>query len=354
MKRIVRAWALALMCLALALPAVAEETRMLTDAAGREVEIPAQVERVVCTGVGALRYTCYVGAQELVVGVEQYETEPSLERLYSYVNRDRFAGLPAIGANGEPDAEAILAADPQVIVMSAYVDGADDLQARTGIPVVVVPGSDTTLDDGAFETIRLLGELYGVENRAAELTDYLREVEADLAARTADIPAEEKPSVYVCGVSFQGAHGFEGTEAHYGPLELIGADNLANQTGQASAFDIDPEQVLAWDPDVILIDYNGLPLIAEDYAADPDFYNALTAVREGRVYAQISFRSYASNLETALADAYYAGTVIYPERFADIDIAQKADEIFTMLLGEAVYADLVENGYAFQAVKLGA
>lgn len=354
MKRIVRAWALALMCLALALPAVAEETRVLTDAAGREVEIPAQVERVVCTGVGALRYTCYVGAQELVVGVEQYETEPSLERLYSYVNGDRFAGLPAIGANGEPDAEAILAADPQVIVMSAYVDGADDLQARTGIPVVVVPGSDTTLDDGAFETIRLLGELYGVENRAAELTDYLREVEADLAARTADIPAEEKPSVYVCGVSFQGAHGFEGTEAHYGPLELIGADNLANQTGQASAFDIDPEQVLAWDPDVILIDYNGLPLIAEDYAADPDFYNALTAVREGRVYAQISFRSYASNLETALADAYYAGTVIYPERFADIDIAQKADEIFTMLLGEAVYADLVENGYAFQAVKLGA
>lgn len=354
MKRIVRAWALALMCLALALPAVAEETRVLTDAAGREVEIPAQVERVVCTGVGALRYTCYVGAQELVVGVEQYETEPSLERLYSYVNRDRFAGLPAIGANGEPDAEAILAADPQVIVMSAYVDGADDLQARTGVPVVVVPGSDTTLDDGAFETIRLLGELYGVENRAAELTDYLREVEADLAARTADIPAEEKPSVYVCGVSFQGAHGFEGTEAHYGPLELIGADNLANQTGQASAFDIDPEQVLAWDPDVILIDYNGLPLIAEDYAADPDFYNALTAVREGRVYAQISFRSYASNLETALADAYYAGTVIYPERFADIDIAQKADEIFTMLLGEAVYADLVENGYAFQAVKFGA
>ena len=354
MKRIVRAWALALMCLALALPAVAEETRVLTDAAGREVEIPAQVERVVCTGVGALRYTCYVGAQELVVGVEQYETEPSLERLYSYVNRDRFAGLPAIGANGEPDAEAILAADPQVIVMSAYVDGADDLQARTGIPVVVVPGSDTTLDDGAFETIRLLGELYGVENRAAELTDYLREVEADLAARTADIPAEEKPSVYVCGVSFQGAHGFEGTEAHYGPFELIGANNLADQTGQPLAFDIDPEQVLAWDPDVILIDYNGLPLIAEDYAADPDFYNALTAVREGRVYAQISFRSYASNLETALADAYYAGTVIYPERFADIDIAQKADEIFTMLLGEAVYADLVENGYAFQAVKLGA
>ena len=76
-------------------------------------------------------------------------------------------------------------------------------------------------------------------------------------------------------------------------------------------------------------------------------------MREGRVYSQISFRSYATNLETALADAYYAGTVIYPERFADVDAAEKADEIFAMLLGEPVYGDLVENGYAFRQISLG-
>ena len=192
-----------------------------------------------------------------------------------------------------------------------------------------------------------------MEERAEELTDYLHGIEDDLAVRTADIPEADKPSVYVCGVSFQGAHGFEGTEAHYGPFELIGANNLADQTGQALAFDIDPEQVLEWDPDIIFIDFNGMNLISEDYAANPDFYNALTAVQEGRVYSQISFRSSASNLETALADAYYAGTVIYPEQFADIDIAEKADEIFTMLLGEPVYDDLVENGYAFRQIQLG-
>ncbi len=181
----------------------------------------------------------------------------------------------------------------------------------------------------------------------------MHSIEDDLAARTADIPEADKPSVYVCGVSFQGSHGFEGTEARYGPFELIGANNLADQTGQALAFDIDPEQVLAWYPDIIFIDFNGMDLISEDYAANPDFYNALTAVQEGRVYSQISFRSSASNLETALADAYYAGTVIYPEQFADIDIAEKADEIFTMLLGEPVYDDLVENGYAFRQIQLG-
>ena len=62
-----------------------------------------------------------------------------------------------------------------MIVLSAYASvDPDELQSRTGIPVVVVPGSDTTLDGKATRTIRLLGELCGKEDRAAELTQYLQ------------------------------------------------------------------------------------------------------------------------------------------------------------------------------------
>ena len=113
------------------------------------------------------------------------------------------------------------------------------------------------------------------------------------------------------------------------------------------------EQVLTWDPDVIFLDYNGLPLIQEDYANSPDFYQSLTAVQEGRVYAQISFRSSASNLETALADAYYAAWVMYPDQFRDIDPIQKAGEIFTQLLGTNPYDDLKGAGYEFCPITLG-
>ena len=337
-----------------AAPSGTDGTRLITDGAWRQVEVPAAVDSVVCVGVGALRYTCYLGAADRVVGVEDYETKPDLTRLYSHVNGERFRDLPVIGTNGSPNAEEIIAVGPQVIVMSEYASAdADELAARTGIPVVVVPGSDTTLDEKAYETLRVLGELFGLEDRAAELTEYLDGVKADLAARTASIPAEERPSVYVAGVSFKGVHGFEGTEAHYGPLELLGANNLADSTGQSGAFDIDTEQVLAWDPDVIFLDFNGMDLINEDYAANPDFYNALSAVKNGRVYSQISFRSYASNLDTALADAYYAGCVIYPEQFADVDPAEKAGEIFTTLLGADPYNDLKEAGYEFRAIVLG-
>ena len=328
--------------------------RLLTDGAGRQVQLPEKIESVVCVGVGSLRYTCYLQAQELVIAVEDCEKEAVISRLYNYVNIDHFRDLPIIGTNGNPYPEEIIQAAPDVIVMSksASVD-ADDLQAKTGIPVVVVPGSDTTLDENAYETIRILGQLYGKETRAEELKTYLDGIRQDLEARTRDFPENEKPSVYVGGVSFKGHHGFEGTEAGYGPFALIGANNLADTTGQTGAFNIDLEQVLAWDPDIIFVDFNGMALIREDYEKNPEFYQALTAVQEGRVYSQISFRSNASNLETALADAYYAACVIYPEAFGDIDPEKKAGEIFEMLLGVNPYEDLKEAGYAFRSVQIG-
>ena len=331
-----------------------EASRMITDSLGRQVEIPEEVESIVCVGVGALRYSCYIGAADLVVGVEDYEAKAGMTRLYQYVNFDQFKDLPVIGTNGEPYTEEIIHLGPQVIVMSksASVD-ADDLQTKTGTPVVVVPGSDTTLDENAYETIRILGELYGREDRATELTDYLKGIEEDLDSRTKDIPDSEKPSVYVGGVSFKGHHGFEGTEAGYGPFVLIHAKNLADTTGQSGAFNIDLEQVLAWDPDILFVDFNGMALINEDYAKNPDYYNALSAVQEGKVYSQISFRSSASNLETALADAYYAACVMYPQQFADVDPVQKAGEIFEMLLGSNPYADLKEAGYEFRPITIG-
>ena len=74
---------------------VSEETtperRVITDGMDRNVEIPYSVERIVCVGVGALRYTCYVGGADRVVGVEDYETKPGMSRLYNYVN---FVFLP--------------------------------------------------------------------------------------------------------------------------------------------------------------------------------------------------------------------------------------------------------------------
>ena len=107
------------------------------------------------------------------------------------------------------------------------------------------------------------------------------------------------------------------------------------------------------EPDVLFVDFNGLDLIKEHYSSNPEYYSQLKAVEEGKVYSQISFRSSASNLETALADTYYAASVLYPEQFSDIDPAKKADEIFNTLLGTDFYETLKENGYEFRQIQIG-
>ena len=112
-------------------PAASNEAgkRTIADGNGRQVEIPETVESIVCVGVGALRYTCYVGGQDLVTGVEDYETKAGMSRLYNYVNFDKFESLPVTGTNGEPFVEEIINVDPQVILLSSYAKvDPDELQ----------------------------------------------------------------------------------------------------------------------------------------------------------------------------------------------------------------------------------
>ena len=113
MKKIVALLLAVATCIALLVGCGTDEpingnTRTITDGAGRQLEVPEKVESIVCVGVGALRYTCYVGAQDLVIGVEDYEVKPGMSRLYNYVNFDKFKDLPVIGTNGEPYTEEIM------------------------------------------------------------------------------------------------------------------------------------------------------------------------------------------------------------------------------------------------------
>lgn len=329
-------------------------TRTVTDWNGRAVEIPDPVSSIVCVNVSTLRYTTYLDALDLLAGVEENELGATCDKPFSYLHQDLFETLPQTGNNGETYDEQIIAADPDVIVAYLDTESADKLQERTGIPVVTIPHLEGILDEEVFFTLEFLGDVYGKQERAAALTDYLLEIRQDIETRTAGIPEAERPSVYVAGVSYKGAHGFEGTEANYGPLTALGAVNIADSTGQTTPFNMDVEEVLRLDPDYIFVDTGNLDLIREQYAANPAFYDSFTAVQEGRVYSQIPFRYNATNTELALADLYYMASVLYPDAFSDVDPVEKANEIFERFLGVSdYYSVLADAGYEFTPVSIG-
>jgi iron complex transport system substrate-binding protein len=104
---------------------------------------------------------------------------------------------------------------------------------------------------------------------------------------------------------------------------------------------------------LIFIDQGGFAAVVEDYQKNTVFYESLSAVRAGKVYVQLPYNYYSTNIDTAIADAYYLGKILYPVAFADVEPEQKADEIYQTLLGQPVYAQMAADFGGFGELKLG-
>ena len=332
------------------------EAQTITDMRGRSVEVPANLERIVAVGC-ALRPVCYLQAEDMVVGVEASEQEDNVSCAYRHVNHDLFASLPVIGDGGSSgvtiNEEALMEAAPQLVICdSLSADEADNLQQKTGIPFVCLDQPETVFDDKYYNNLELLGKVLGKEERAADVVNYIKEVDNDLEQRSAASENADNNTAYAAGISFRGGHGFDGTEANFQPFVACNIDNVADGHGSDGAFPIDLETVSAAQPDYIFMECGNLPLIKENYNTNPAYYQALKAVQDGHTYSLISYRFYSTNVELALANCYQVGAMVYPDSFSDVNPTDKLDEISEFFLGEKLSSDLAAEGYKFEQLNI--
>jgi iron complex transport system substrate-binding protein len=339
------------------------KTVTVTDLLGRNVSLPADVSRVIAIGPGALRLYVYAGNLDYVVGVEQMDADSASGKPYLLANPS-LAKLPVIGLGGPnnaPDPEKILMVKPDVIFSTYATDAstADELKAKTGIPVVVINygggsfGTSSIFGKGVQNSLHLIGNITGQNEKAQAAVDTILQAQQDLDERTRDIAEADKPSAYVGGLGAKGTHGIESTQGQYALLQAINARNVVDETGTSGSIMIDKEKLLAWDPDYIFIDQGSLAAVVEDFQKNHAFYDSLSAVQNGKVYAQLPYNYYNTNIDTAIVDAYYLGKVLYPAAFTDIDIEQKADEIYQALLGHPAYAQMAADFGGFGLLNLG-
>ena len=331
----------------------AAATKVVIDSLGRQVEVPTQIDSV--GSLGVMRLLTYMDAEGLVTGATDMDNVQELTRPYTLVNPN-FAGLKQIGQGGAggivPFDEEITKLAPDVIFVVSDYAQADELSAKTGIPVVAI--ANPGLFDGKMSaSLDIIGEVLGKQDRAKEVNAFMDAAQNDLNDRTKDIAQASKPTVYNGALNYKGKHGFDGTSAKYGPFVAINANNVVDQTGQSGAFIIDLEQVLAWNPDIIFLDPENMGLVNEQNVQNPDYFTALNAVNSDKVYTQLAYNNNYTNIEIALADAYYAGTIIYPDKFKDINIEKKTNEIFKFLLGEELYSKYVAAGQGFGPLTIG-
>ena len=335
-----------------AAPSEAPSEITVTDMIGRELTVtPGSYTRVVCIGAGALRMYSYIGDVSLLCGVEDIdnltlEERPkmfdSVARPYVLAYGDVFSTLPSCGVGGPnaqaAEAEKILSCNPDIVI-SEYedVEKEDALQEQLGVPVVTLKsGPNGVFDDAFSQSMTLLGQIFGEEEKAEALVSFIAAETAEIAERTASIADEDKPAVYVCGLGNWGTTNHLMTSQTYASFEVANIRNVVTDLGANGVQPIEEEKFVALgaDMDIIVMDAAAVKNIKPLYQEDPTMFDSCKAWQTGEVYLEMAYNAYYTNHEIALANAWYAAKVVYPDLFADVDMTAKTNEITRMFLGQ--------------------
>ena len=321
------------------------ETREITDMAGRKVTVPTaeNIESVFSAGPVAAIFL-YMVAPDKLLGWN-YE----LNDVEKSIILDKYQDLPNFGMGDAVNYEAVIAANPTIAINSgkindAMVSDCDALSESLGIPVVAV---DNELNNSA-EAFRFMGELLGVEDHAEELAQYAEQVFTDINVLS-DIPEEKKVSVYFGNGEDSLETAPRGSQ-HAQILDAINAVNVADlELGDGSRVQISAEQLLAWDPDVIVV--NGEPKAdksgnsaAEDILSNPD-YASLKAVQDQKVYgtpnAPFSWVDRPAGPNRLIGMRWFSA-LIYPE-YIKCDINEEIHKFFDLFYHVDLSDEQLEN-----------
>ena len=321
------------------------ETREITDMAGRKVTVPTaeNIKSVFSTGPVAAIFL-YMVAPDKLLGWN-YE----LNDVEKSIILDKYQDLSNFGMGDAVNYEAVIAANPTIAINSgkindAMVSDCDALSESLGIPVVAV---DNELNNSA-EAFRFMGELLGVEDHAEELAQYAEQVFTDINALS-DIPEEKKVSVYFGNGEDSLETAPRGSQ-HAQILDAINAVNVADlELGDGSRVQISAEQLLAWDPDVIVV--NGEPKAdksgssaAEDILSNPD-YASLKAVQDQKVYgtpnAPFSWVDRPAGPNRLIGMRWFSA-LIYPE-YIKCDINEEIHKFFDLFYHVDLSDEQLEN-----------
>ena len=331
---------------------------LIVDAVGREVSIKrGSYKKIVCIGAGALRLFSYIGDVCLLAGVEDIDNESldsrpkmfdGVARPYFIANHEAYAKLPSCGVGGpnaqSAEAEKILSCNPD-LVLSEYEDAdkASALEQMLGVPVLTLGyGSKGIFDEKVKNSLTMIGKVLGKEERVEHLISYIEAQKEEISSITAGIKEEDKPNTYICGLGNWGTTNQFMTAQNYENFNVAHIKNAVSDLKADGIQKIDAEKFASLAPnmDKIIFDAAAIKNIKPSFAENKELFESCKAWQNGEVYLEMAYNAYYTNLEIALANAWYCAKVVYPELFQDLDIVSKTNEITEEFLGAPLYEQI--------------
>ncbi len=310
------------------------ETRTIIDHAGHEVTLPAELNRVVISGILPLPsvFVQFRGTAEEIVGMHPSSMAAAQNSYLVNVFPEILDADTSFVVNGTVNIEELMKLKPDVVFYNATTTEEYELYEKAGIPAV---GFSTTIADfDCVETyakwIEQLGEIYGEQEEADAIIAEGRQVAEEIAAVTSQIPSEERPNAMIIMHYANGSMTVTGSNffSEYW-LDMAGANNVAAEI--KSSAEVNMEQVYEWNPDMIFIT-NFSPYLPEDLlnnAIEGDDWSNVKAVKEGKVYKFPlgMYRWFPPASDTPLVLQWLAKT-IHPELFEDLDMDAEIKEYY--------------------------
>ena len=322
----------------------------LIDNKGVTVSLDVPAKSIATLFLGALRPVVHLGSIDMVVGRCSISGADAkfISEAHPEIN-----STPDLGSGQEPSQEAIMSLDPDVIYGGFFTSKeiSQAISQNTGIPFVYaapVEIASFDKDNGAFETWRLLGSIQGndAKQRAEQLIRYCDENIHMIEDVTSKIPEEEKPRVYLACYASPTM-----TTNYYQPIEIAGGVNVAEDLLAGSSgwggIDISKEQIVEWNPDIILVhagtkEDDGKHGSIDGILSDPAL-QSVKAVKNKCVYGTKGW-SIGWDPATGLCECLYLAKIFHPEEFKDLDVEQECNEILEEFYGvPKLYDWMLEN-----------
>lgn len=309
--------------------------REYTDDMGRTLQIPAPnaMEKVYFTS-GLAEIFIFTLNPDILGGTALTSSENAKKYLPEHMQDLLYMG--SLSENGEINREMLVAEGVQCVFSISAIGltqanraDVDELQNATNIPVILLDGSMENIS----ECYRKLGDLLGKQQRASELASYCEDVFARVNEACSDIPEDEKVSIYYA----EGAQGVQtepSTSQHAAVFNVAGAKNVAqvDLVEGAGMSDVSLEQVMAWDPEVIIAwSWEERGGSDERIRASGSWAN-IKAVKDGRVYTMpeipFAWLDRPPGVNRFLGIQWIAN-MLYPERF-DIDMVEEGIRFYKL------------------------
>ena len=293
----------------------------LTDQAGRKVTIESQPETLVSGYYISTSLLIALGLEDNLVGIEaKADTRP----IYA-LSAPQLLELPSVGTAKEFDLEGCAALAPDLVILPLKLQDAAESLAELGITALVVNPEDQALLE---EAITLIGKATNTGVRASELLDFTYTQEARLTETLADA---ERPSVYLAGNSdFLSTAG----DAMYQSdmIRMAGGVNAAAELTDTYWAQVSYEQVLAWNPDHIIL-ASDASYTVDDVLADPNLAGC-AAVENGNVY-QIpgDAEAWDSPVPSGILGAVWLSSVLHPDLCSEADSIAVMNEFYETFYG---------------------